>query len=115
MSKSRRNNRDQRRAREEAGLEKKWREEQRQRAHTRSKKQSAEIAAEIAEDARQEQIYHAALSRVYGELDDDTLRRRIRDLREELLETTSEARDILELLEELQDESMRRLHEQRLS
>jgi len=114
MGKTVRSGRDQRRAREEAGLEKKWREEQRQRAHTRSNKQDAEIARELAEDARQEQIYETALSHVYGMMDDDTLRRRIRDLREELLETTSEARDILELLEELQDESMRRLREQQL-
>ncbi len=111
MSKSRRGNRDQLRARQEAALEKKWIETMKQQHSIRNKSYDASIAKELAADMREEEIYRAGLAEVYGDVDNKTLQRRIRDLEEELLETTGDGSDVVELLKELQDELARRDNE----
>ena len=108
MGKHRRSNRDQIRDRQEAALEKKWREEVQQRKHTRGKKREADIAKELATDIAEEQRYEQGLADAYGDVADDELYRKIRDIEEELLRTTTEARDLIELLHELRDEIYRR-------
>lgn len=108
MGKTVRSGRGQRRARQETALEKKWREEEWQRKHTRSKKREADIAKEIAEDVASEQRYEQGLASAYGDIPDDALYRKIRDIEEELLRTTAEARDLVELLHEMRDEIYRR-------
>ena len=108
MGKSRRANRDQLRARQETALEKKWREEEFQRAMTRARKQAAEIDKELAEDAAEEERYEQGLANAYGNVPDDVLYRRLRDIEEELLRTTAEARDLVEMMHEMRDEIYRR-------
>ena len=108
MGKSRRANRDQLRARQETALEKKWREEEFQRAMTRARKQVAEIDKELAEDAAEAEIYEQGLANAYGGVPDDVLYRRLRDIEEELLRTTAEARDLVEMMHEMRDEIYRR-------
>ena len=108
MGKTVRSSRGQRRARQETALEKKWREEEWRRKQTRSKRQAADIAKELAEDAATEEKYEQGLARAYAEIEDDTLRRRARDIEEELLRTTTEARDLVEMLHEIRDEINRR-------
>jgi len=108
MGKSRRANRDQLRARQETELEKKWREEEFQRAMTRARKQVAEIDKELAEDAAEAEIYEQGLASAYGDVPDDVLYRRLRDIEEELLRTTTEARDLVEMMHEMRDEIYRR-------
>lgn len=108
MGKSRRSNRDQLRARQETALEKKWREEEFQRAMTRARKQVAEIDKELAEDAAEAEIYEQGLASAYGDVPDDVLYRRLRDIEEELLRTTTEARDLVEMMHEMRDEIYRR-------
>ncbi len=108
MGKSRRANRDQLRARQETELEKKWREEEFQRAMTRARKQVAEIDKELAEDAAEAEIYEQGLANAYGDVPDDVLYRRLRDIEEELLRTTAEARDLVEMMHEMRDEIYRR-------
>jgi len=108
MGKSRRANRDQLRARQETALEKKWREEEFQRAMTRARKQVAEIDKELAEDAAEEKRYEQGLASAYGDIPDDVLYRRLRDIEEELLRTTTEARDLVEMMHEMRDEIYRR-------
>jgi hypothetical protein len=108
MGKSRRANRDQLRARQETALEKKWREEEFQRAMTRARKQVAEIDKELAEDAAEAEIYEQGLASAYGDVPDDVLYRRLRDIEEELLRTTTEARDLVEMMHEMRDEIYRR-------
>ena len=71
----------------------------------------ASIAKELAADMREEEIYNTGLAEVYGDVDSKTLQRRIRDLEEELLETTGDGSDVVELLKELQDELARRDNE----
>ena len=77
----------------------------------RNKSYDASIAKELAADMREEEIYSAGLAEVYGDVDSKTLQRRIRDLEEELLETTGDGSDVVELLKELQDELARRDNE----
>ena len=108
MGKSRRANRDQLRARQETALEKKWREEEFQRAMTRARKQVAEIDKELAEDAAETERYEQGLANAYGNVPDDVLYRRLRDIEEELLRTTTEARDLVEMMHEMRDEIYRR-------
>ena len=108
MGKSRRANRDQLRARQETELEKKWREEEFQRAMTRARKQVAEIDKELAEDAAEAEIYEQGLASAYGDVPDDVIYRRLRDIEEELLRTTTEARDLVEMMHEIRDEIYRR-------
>ena len=108
MGKSRRANRDQLRAREDHALEKRWREEEFQHAMTRARKQAAEIDKELAEDAAEEERYEQGLATAYGDVPDDVLYRRLRDIEEELLRTTSEARDLVEMMHEMRDEIYRR-------
>jgi hypothetical protein len=108
MGKSRRASRDQLRARQETALEKKWREEEFQRAMTRARKQVAEIDKELAEDTAEEKRYEQGLASAYGDVPDDVLYRRLRDIEEELLRTTTEARDLVEMMHEMRDEIYRR-------
>jgi len=108
MGKSRRANRDQRRAREETELEKKWRKEEFHRVMTRAKKQMADIDRELAEDAEAEERYEQGLANAYADIPDDVLYRKLRDIEEELLRTTSEAKDLVEMLHEMRDEIYRR-------
>ena len=108
MGKSRRSNRDQLRAREESALEKKWREEEYRRGMTRARKQADEIAKELATDAEEDRRYEQGLASAYGDVPDDVLYRRLRDIEEELLRTTSEARDLVEMMHEMRDEIYRR-------
>lgn len=108
MGKTVRSNRGQRRAREETALEKKWREEEWLRKQTRGKRQAADIAKELAEDAAAEEKYEQGLATAYGDVADDVLYRRVRDIEEELLRTTAEARDLVEMLHEMRDEIYRR-------
>lgn len=108
MSKSRRSNRDQLRARQETALEKKWLETVKQQHIIRNKNYDASIAKEIVEHAKEVEVYETALTTAYGSVDDSTLRRRIEDIRQELLNTTSSAQDLVELLDEMEDELNRR-------
>lgn len=108
MGKTIRSGRGQRRARQETALEKKWREEEWQRKQTRSKRQAADIAKELAEDAAEEKRYEQGLANAYGDVPEDVLYRRVRDIEEELLRTTAEARDLVEMLHEMRDEIYRR-------
>ena len=108
MGKSRRTNRDQRRAREETELEKKWRKEEFHRVMTRAKKQMADIDRELAEDAEAEERYEQGLANAYADIPDDVLYRKLRDIEEELLRTTAEARDLVEMMHEMRDEIYRR-------
>ena len=108
MSKSRRANRDQRRARQETELEKKWREEEFQRTMTKAKRQSASIDKELAADRAEEEQYVQGLASAYGNIPDPVLYRRVRDIEEELLRTTTEAAGLVELLQEMRDEIYRR-------
>jgi len=108
MGKSRRSNRDQRRAREEEALEKKWREEEFQRAMTRSKEQAASIDRELAREAEEEEVYKNGLEIAYAELPDDMLYLKLRSIEEELLKTTCHAQDLIEMMHEMRDEVYRR-------
>lgn len=100
--------RDQRREREAAQLEKKFREQTRGEALRRAKVQMESISREIAESVEEEQQYKQGLLVAFHTMDDNTLRRRIEAIRAELLSTTAYAQDLVEILAELEDETERR-------
>ena len=100
--------RDQQRRREEAQLEKKFREQTRGEALRRAKKQMESISRELAESVEAEQQYEQGLMVSFQAVGNETLRRRIEYTRKELLNTTSYAQDLIELLAEMEDEVARR-------
>tara|TARA_Y100000992_G_scaffold147435_1_gene98180 strand:+ start:2759 stop:3097 length:339 start_codon:yes stop_codon:yes gene_type:complete len=100
--------RDQRRQREEAQLEKKFREQTRGETLRRAKLQMESISREIAESVEEEKQYAEGLAISFQGMEDNTLRRRIEAIRTELLSTTSYAQDLVEILAEMEDEVSRR-------
>ena len=100
--------REQRRQREEAQLEKKFREQTRGETLRRAKLQMESISREIAESVEEEKQYKQGLLVSFHTMDDNTLRRRIEAIRTELLSTTSYAQDLVEILAEMEDETERR-------
>ena len=100
--------REQRRQREEAQLEKKFREQTRGEALRRAKLQMESISREIAESVEEEKKYSEGLAISFQGMEDNTLRRRIEAIRTELLSTTSYAQDLVEILAEMEDEVSRR-------
>ena len=108
MGKTVRVNVDQRRAREAAQLEKKYKEQTRGAALRRAKQQMESISREIAEAVEAEKQYEAGLMLSFEGRADNTLRRRIESIRQELLSTTSYAQDLVEILAEMEDEVSRR-------
>ena len=108
MGKTVRVNVDQRRAREAAQLEKKYKEQTRGAALRRAKQQMESISREIAEAVEAEKQYEAGLMLSFEGIADNTLRRRIESIRQELLSTTSYAQDLVEILAEMEDEVSRR-------
>ena len=102
------NYREQRREREAAQLEKKYKEQTRGAALRRAKLQMESISREIAEAVEAEKKYEEGLMVSYHAMGDNTLRRRIESIRQELLSTTSYAQDLVEILAEMEDEVSRR-------
>jgi hypothetical protein len=102
------NYRDQRRDREAVQLEKKYKEQTRGEALRRAKKQMESISREIAEAVEAEEQYRDGLAISFQGMGDNTLRRRIEAIRTELLNTTSYAQDLVEILAEMEDEVTRR-------
>ena len=100
--------RDQRRQREAAQLEKKFREQTRGETLRRAKLQMESISREIAESVEEEKQYAEGLAISFQGMEDNTLRRRIEAIRTELLSTTSYAQDLVEILAEMEDEVSRR-------
>jgi len=102
------NYRDQRRDREAAQLEKKYKEQTRGATLRRAKKQMESISREIAEAVEAEKQYEDGLAISFQGMENNTLRRRIEAIRTELLSTTSYAQDLVEILAEMEDEVSRR-------
>ena len=102
------NYRDQRRDREVAQLEKKYKEQTRGAALRKAKLQMESISREIAEAVEEEEQYEEGLAVSFQGIGDNTLRRRIEAIRTELLSTTSYAQDLVEILAEMEDEVSRR-------
>ena len=100
--------REQRREREDAQLEKKYREISRAEELRRAKKQMESISRELSEAVEAEQQYEQGLMVTFQAMGNETLRRRIASVRKELLSTTSYAQDLIELLAEMEDEIARR-------
>ena len=108
MGKTVRANSDQQRARDTAQLEKKFDETSRAEDLRRAKKQMESISQEIAESVAAEQQYERGLMVSFQAMGDETLRRQIESIRQELLSTTAYAQDLIELLAEMEDETARR-------
>ena len=108
MGKTVRVNVEQRRDREAAQLEKKYKEQTRGAALRRAKLQMESISREIAEAAEAEEKYEEGLMVSFHAMGDNTLRRRIESIRQELLSTTAYAQDLVEILAEMEDEVSRR-------
>ena len=108
MGKTVRVNVDQRRDREAEQLEKKYKEQTRGAALRRAKLQMESISREIAEAVEAEEKYEEGLMLSFEGIADNTLRRRIESIRQELLSTTSYAQDLVEILAEMEDEVSRR-------
>ena len=108
MGKTVRVNVDQRRDREAAQLETKYKEQTRGAALRRAKQQMESISREIAEAVEAEKKYEEGLMVSYHAMGDNTLRRRIESIRQELLSTTAYAQDLVEILAEMEDEVLRR-------
>ena len=102
------NYREQRREREAAQLEKKYRETSRAEDLRRAKKQMESISQEIADAVEAEKKYEEGLAISFQGMGDNTLRRRIEAIRQELLSTTAYAQDLIEILAEMEDEVARR-------
>jgi hypothetical protein len=102
------NYRAQRREREADQLEKKFHETSRAEDLRRVKKQMESISRELAESVEAEQQYEQGLMVSFQAVGNETLRRRIEYTRKELLNTTSYAQDLIELLAEMEDEVARR-------
>ena len=100
--------REQRREREAAQLEKKYRETSRAEDLRRAKKQMESITRELSEAVEAEKKYEQGLMVSFQAMGSETLRRRIASVRKELLGTTSYAQDLIELLVEMEDEIARR-------
>jgi flagellar biosynthesis component FlhA len=108
MGKTVRVNVSQRRDREAEQLEKKFQETSRAEDLRRAKKQMESISREISEAVEAEKQYEEGLMVSFQAMGDNTLRRRIESIRQELLSTTSYARDLIEILAEMEDEVARR-------
>jgi flagellar biosynthesis component FlhA len=108
MGKTVRVNVSQRRDREAEQLEKKFQEASRAEDLRRAKKQMESISREIAEAVEAEEKYEEGLMVSYHAMGDNTLRRRIESIRQELLSTTAYAQDLVEILAEMEDEVSRR-------
>ena len=108
MGKTVRVNVRQRRDREAEQLEKKFQEASRAEDLRRAKKQMESISREIVEAVEAEKQYEEGLMVSFQAMGDNTLRRRIESIRQELLSTTAYARDLIEILAEMEDEVARR-------